>query len=76
MYQYRNVLIQGNDSKGYHYLLILNGNTSDVIGKRGRILDVAYFQSLRKLTVYLLKLHNGEPLYETIGRTGTSGLCG
>ena len=27
------------------------------------------------LAMYLLKLYNEEPLYQTIGRIGTSGLC-
>ena len=27
------------------------------------------------LVMYLLRLYNGEPLYETIGRIGTPGLC-
>ena len=27
------------------------------------------------LAMYLLRLYNEKPLYETIGRIGTSGLC-
>ena len=36
-----------------------------------------YFQLgvLRMLAMYLLRLYRGEPLYETIGRIGTPGLC-
>ena len=27
------------------------------------------------LAMYLLWLYSGEPLYQTVGQTGTSGLC-
>ena len=75
---YRNVLVQGGDVKWRHYFVIFNGNISDVVGKRGRIFGVVIFIfniALRMLAVYLLRFYNGKPLYETIGRIGTPGLC-
>ena len=36
-------MFNGSDVRWYHYLVILNGNISDVAGKRGRILDVVVF---------------------------------
>ena len=43
----RNVRVQGSDVKLYHYIIIFNGNISDVVGKRGNILGVvmAYMAS-------------------------------
>ena len=31
--------------------------------------------AIRMLAMYLLRLYNGEPQYETIGRIGTPGSC-
>ena len=50
-----------------------------MVGKRSRILGVDIFiydiGFERMLAMYLLRLYNGEPLYETVERTGTPGLC-
>ena len=57
----------------------LHGNISDVVGKHGVVTFIfnIYFhlQVLRMLALYLLRLYNGEPLYETKGNIETPGLC-
>ena len=53
-------------------------NISEIVGKRGRIFSVVVFIcniSFQKLAMYLLRLYNLKPLYETKRRKGTSGLC-
>ena len=67
---YGNVRAQGSDFKWYYYLIIFNGNVSDVVGKRGRTLGFVIFildiLDLKMLAMYLSRLYSGEPLYETI----------
>ena len=54
------------------------GSISDVVGKRGRILGVVIFIfniSFKNVSYVFVKLYNGQPLYETIGRVETPDLC-
>ena len=37
------MFVQGRDIESYHYLVNFNGNISDVVGKRGRILGTVIF---------------------------------
>ena len=65
---------------------MFNGNISDAVGKRGRILGVVIFifnmlmlrfkdLSFKDVSYVYVKMSHGEPLYETIGTIGAPGLC-
>ena len=73
---YRNVRVQSGDIKRYYYLVSFHRNIPDVVGKCRRIFSVDIFIfniSFENVSCvqYLLRLHNGEPLHETIGYIGT-----
>ena len=57
---------------------IFNGNSSDVVGKQGKILGIVIFICdicFQNVSYVFLSLYNGEPLYETVGDIETPGLC-
>ena len=75
---YGNVCVQGSDVKWYHYFLIFNGNISDVVENLVEFLTLLFLYltlASRMLAMYLLRLYNGEPLYEATGHIGTLGMC-
>ena len=58
-------------------LIIFNGNISDVVGKRGRILVVVIFIfdiSFQNFGYVFPEILQREPLYERTGRIGSRGL--
>ena len=74
---YRNVCVQRNDVKWYHYFIVFNGNIPDVVRKRSRILGVVIFIfniDFQNICYVFVQLYNGEPLHETIVAKGALGL--